>query len=89
MTESKNDVNYRNEVIDSLAYLENSSCEVDANYFMEVVVMGYIRELEAELGLPVDREADERYYPNSLRSIGIWPENTACVRLSRLTGDFS
>lgn len=66
MTEVKNNVNNRNEVIDSLAYLENSSCEIDANYCTENVVMGYIRELEAELGLPVDRESDERYYHQQL-----------------------
>ena len=61
-----NNLKQRNEVIDSLAYLENSSCEVDANYCTECVVMDYIRDLESKLGFPVDKEEDEKNYHQHL-----------------------
>ena len=66
MAECTSNENYRKEVIDSLAYLENSSCEVDANYCTECVILDYIRDLETELGFPADKKEDEKYYRQQL-----------------------
>lgn len=55
----------KKDAMDCLAYLESCCKDEDAGYY-PYVIMNYIRDLEAELGLSLNEQEEEQQYRNLL-----------------------